>query len=141
MALCHRNGADHCCWFNGEVCPFLRDDGPQPMDGVRWVCTLYEELGDWDLVHEDQRYLDVVGPLWRGDETLEGNVMAWLWDEGVRCGNWPNDIRQVRVKGNDPQWKKDQQRWAIGEWQRLQSEPTYQRPAWCCVGNMPQAPA
>lgn len=137
MAICHRNGADHCCTFSGQDCPFLRDDGPQPLDSVRWVCTLFEELQDWDAVHTDPRYLATVEPLWRAS----GDLMSWIWDEGVRCGNWPNDIRKVKVKGNDPQWKKDVQTFAIGKWQELQADPNYRFPAWCCVGNMPQEPA
>ena len=86
-AFCHGNGEDHCCYLAGQVCPFLRDDGPQPNGaGVRrWVCTLREELGDWDLVHADQRYIDTVGPLWNAS----GWQMQWAWEEGVRCGNWP----------------------------------------------------
>ena len=137
---CHGNGADHCCYFNGQVCPFLRDDGPKPAGSGqrRWVCTLYEELGDWDAVHADQRYLDTVSPLWNG----AGWVMAWLWDEGIRCGNWPNSVRSVKnPRGNDPLREEKQAliNTAIGEWQTLQSDPTHTFSAWSCVGRSPEA--
>ena len=62
----------HCCWINGAVCPFLRDDGAAA--SRRWVCTLREELGSWPAVHADQRYLTFVH--------LRDRI-------GVDCGDWP----------------------------------------------------
>jgi hypothetical protein len=64
----------HCCWIDGVVCPFLRDDGAAA--SRRWVCTLREELGSWPAVHADKRYLTFVrDPLHRVVE--------------VDCGDWP----------------------------------------------------
>jgi hypothetical protein len=72
MAVC-RADEGHCCWIAGAVCPFLRDDG----DAVRrWVCTLREQLGAWQAVHGDPRYLAVVRP------TLAALGQA-------DCGDWP----------------------------------------------------
>lgn len=137
--FCHGNGEDHCCYFGGVVCPFLRDDGPQPNQGGvrRWVCSLMEELGDWNLVHEDQRYLDTVGTMWQGS----GWVMSWLWDEGVRCGNWPDSVRGIKKpKPQDPMREEKQYQidLAIGTWQTLQSDPEYVFTAWSCLGNRPE---
>lgn len=72
------HGDDHCCWLGeGGVCPYVRDDGVDA-PGRRWVCTLMEELGDWDLVHADPRYVR--------------DVRVW-WDrppsEGTDCGDFP----------------------------------------------------
>jgi hypothetical protein len=57
---CHGNGADHCCYFHGP-CPFLETD---TVSGRHWVCGLRRELGSWDLVHTDPRYLTTVKPVW-----------------------------------------------------------------------------
>lgn len=140
QTFCHGNGADHCCSFAGVVCPLLRDDGPQPHWGGkrRWVCTLYEELEDWDLVHSDPRYLATVEPLWVGS----GFPMDWLWDEGVRCGNWPDSIRGVkRPKGNDPMKveKQEQIDIALGAWTQLNNDPDFTWSAWSCLGRRPEA--
>ena len=138
QTFCHGNGADHCCSFAGVVCPLLRDDGRQPHQGGkrRWVCTLYEELEDWDLVHDDPRYLATVQPLWLGS----GWVMEWLWDEGVRCGNWPDAVRGVkRPRGNDPMRAEKNARidQAIAHYQRLQADPEAIHPDWSCYGRRP----
>jgi len=79
----------HCCWINGQVCPFLRDDGPpqairwidstpypRPHATRRYVCTLREELGSWEAVHQDARYLTFVA----------ASVHSVV---GVNCGDWP----------------------------------------------------
>ena len=70
MATCP-GALGHCCWLDTGVCVFLRHDG------TRYLCTLREELGSWDRVHSDARYLAVVRPFW----------------ERVRpemdCGDWP----------------------------------------------------
>lgn len=58
---CHGNGPDHCCYVNGQVCPFLEEN---TVPGRRWACGLYRQLGDWNLVHTDPRYLAVVKPVW-----------------------------------------------------------------------------
>jgi len=54
-------GSDHCCYVNGQTCPFLQVDGPS---GRRFACGLYVELGDWDAVHADPRYVASVKPHW-----------------------------------------------------------------------------
>lgn len=61
MSICHGNGADHCCYVNGAVCPFLEVD---TVPGRKWACGLLRELGDWDKVHNDPRYLEHVRPVW-----------------------------------------------------------------------------
>jgi hypothetical protein len=62
-----------CCWLDGVLCPFLRDDGDAPR---RWVCTLREKYGNWDDVHTDAGYLKLVKPVWD---------RVGISD----CGDWP----------------------------------------------------
>lgn len=57
---CHGNGAAHCCWVDGAVCPFLETD---TVAGRHWVCGLRRQLGSWDRVHADARYLAVLQPM------------------------------------------------------------------------------
>jgi hypothetical protein len=65
-------GEGHCCWIEGQVCSFLRED-----DGVRrWVCTLRESLGSWQAVHADPRYIASVHPTLMSVGTVD-------------CGDWP----------------------------------------------------
>lgn len=59
---CHGNGADHCCYVEGEPCPHLLVD---VVPGRRWACGLLVELGTWERVHADPRYLAVPAPVWR----------------------------------------------------------------------------
>ena len=82
---CAGNSADHCCYINGEPCPHLRDDGPDATR--RWVCTLREELGSWDAVHVDPRYLRDVQPFWNGYAPTLG------------CGDWPVKRQTCEVCG------------------------------------------
>lgn len=51
---------EHCCFVDGERCRFLEEN----VGGRRWVCGLRRELGSWDAVHEDARYLASVQPAW-----------------------------------------------------------------------------
>jgi len=62
MAVCLGNTKDSCCYIEGELCRFLRDDGVSA--SRRWVCTLREEHGNWSDVHNDERYITQVRPHW-----------------------------------------------------------------------------
>lgn len=76
-----QNNTGHCCWINGTVCVFLRDDG---LDATRrWVCTLREELGSWEAVHKDIRYIEKVRPTL--DKFNQANCGYWP-GPGVTCG-------------------------------------------------------
>lgn len=75
---------DHCCYIENQVCPALRDDGPNA--DRRWVCTFREKLGSWDAVHADPEYLETVG-----------NKMKSLI--GVYCGDWPKPNEQCNECG------------------------------------------
>ena len=55
---CHGNGARHCCFPDGDVCPHLEVD---TVPGRHWVCGLFRELGSWAAVHEDPRYREWPG--------------------------------------------------------------------------------
>lgn len=132
---CHGNGADHCCYWSSEPCPFLEEN---TVPGRRWSCALYRELGSWDTVHSDQRYLDTLQPLWRG----QGPLWDWLWQQGVRCGSWGLAEGQgsmaslVKIRGNDEQWKKDFQTLILEQWQRAKNGEFI--PMFCCFGNRPE---
>ena len=74
MAACEGNRDDHCCYLDGQVCSFLRDDGPEA--SRRWVCTFRERLGSWEAVHADSEYRREIAP-------------TMLSLTGVLCGDWP----------------------------------------------------
>ena len=67
-----RNLDDHCCYVGDKACEFL-EENTEP--GFRWSCGLRRELGDWDLVLIDQRYIN--GP---------GKVFEPL---GMNCRDFP----------------------------------------------------
>jgi len=75
---CNGNRDDHCCYVNGNACRFLEMD---TVPDRKWVCGLRRELGDWDLVIEDQRYLEHVAPVFG-----EMNCRDWPDGEGVNHG-------------------------------------------------------
>lgn len=63
---------EHCCWVDGEVCPFFDATTKGPF----WKrCTLRTELGDWELVHRDPRYTRAVKPVWKSQGIAD-------------CGDW-----------------------------------------------------
>jgi hypothetical protein len=76
--ICHGNLTEHCCWIEGQVCPFLEEN---TVPGRRWACGLYRELGSWDKVHSDPRYL--ASPAARFFITRY---------PGFGCGDWPQNI-------------------------------------------------
>ena len=78
--VCDGNGdsnGDHCCTIGGKDCPHLVVDGPT---GRRFACGLFTELGDWELVHTDPRYL--------ADVRQEGTA---------DCGDWWGPSRETTV--------------------------------------------
>lgn len=133
---CHGNGADHCCYWGGEPCPWLEQD---TVPGRRWACGLYRVYGNWGDVHASSEYAADVEPRWRSQSAL----WEWLWQEGVRCGDWgmEGNVQQgmaskIRVPGNAPQWQKDFQSTCIADWQRAQNGEQVE---WlCCFGNRPE---
>lgn len=58
---CHRNLDDHCCHLHGVRCPHLLENVEE---GFRWTCGLRKELGSWEAVHQDPRYIQDVQPFW-----------------------------------------------------------------------------
>jgi hypothetical protein len=77
MAACAGNGADHCCYVNGQPCRFLEVG---TVKGRRWACGLRRRLGSWARVHADPGYVRHVQPLW----TRDGGRMGCH-----SCGEWP----------------------------------------------------
>ena len=72
---CSGNSSDHCCYLNGPPCHFLEEN---TVEGRRWACGLRRELGSWDAVYADQRYIIEIQPVW------EQTGLA-----GYKCGEWP----------------------------------------------------
>ena len=59
IGACEGNAADHCCYVGGEPCPFLEEN---TVEGRRWACGLYRELGNWDAVLASGGYQKHVAP-------------------------------------------------------------------------------
>lgn len=76
---CLGNAADHCCYIKGEPCAFVEEhpDGYIDENGHsrRWVCGLRRELGDWDKVLSDPRWISMSKDGWR---------------PGLNCRDWPD---------------------------------------------------
>ena len=71
---CLGNGEDHCCWTKGKPCSFLIENYTDVTGYFRrWACSLRAELGDWNLVITDKRYLESTN-----------------WDAGLNCRDWPD---------------------------------------------------
>jgi hypothetical protein len=65
MSLCGTNPKDHCCYVGGKVCAYLRTASrPRQAEGFYWSCALRAELGSWDAVHADPRYITRVKVRW-----------------------------------------------------------------------------
>ena len=73
MRCLGRNNDDHCCYVAGKVCEFL-EENTEP--NFRWSCGLRRELGTWQKVTNDPRYLDGPG--------------AHFSTKGMSCGDWPD---------------------------------------------------
>jgi hypothetical protein len=59
---------------DGAICEFLREN----VGERRWSCSLRVELGSWDKVYEDERYIEKILPMYiRKDATTR------------KCGEWP----------------------------------------------------
>ena len=59
--VCRATPENHCCWLPGGVCPFF---DPVALAEGNGGCSLRAELGSWDAVHKDPRYLRDVAPHW-----------------------------------------------------------------------------
>ena len=79
---CYGNRDDHCCYVNGKACQFLEEN---TVPERRWACGLRRELGDWDSVISDPRYIEHVDPHF-GD---------------MNCRDWPDGTG--RNKGSCPE--------------------------------------
>lgn len=73
---CHGNGPDHCCYIRGKPCQFLIENHVDETGQLRkWACGLRAELGDWNKVLNDPRYIEHVAGSWR---------------DGINCRDWPD---------------------------------------------------
>ena len=73
---CRGTGPDHCCYIGGKPCQFLITDHTDDEGNFRkWACGLRAELGNWDAVLADPRYIEHVQGAWR---------------EGINCRDWPD---------------------------------------------------
>ena len=78
---CPGDRDQHCCWLAGRPCPFLEEG---TVEGRRWACGLRRELGSWDAVHDDPRYLSTVAPEWAALPPFEDGTPVI-----ISCGDWP----------------------------------------------------
>ena len=69
-------GIDHCCYFKGEACQYVIAVNRPPF---KWACSLRDELGSWDAVYKDPRYIKNVKP--------KMSLVAGA--EHLDCGDWP----------------------------------------------------
>ncbi len=58
----------HCCVLGGTVCDYLVEN----VDGRRYACGLFVELGSWDAVEADPRYIPI----------------AIYFESPTMCRNW-----------------------------------------------------
>ena len=72
---CAGTAQDHCCFVAGDVCPHLEE---HTVPGRLWSCGLRRELGSWEAVHADPRYLADVKP------HIEASPLG-----SMDCGDWP----------------------------------------------------
>ena len=78
---CHGNGEDHCCYLGtAGVCEYIEE---YTVEGRRWACGLYRELGSWDVVHDDPRY-----------QPIKEILSEW----GYLCGTWGPGTNQCCFK-------------------------------------------
>lgn len=75
VTICLGTASDHCCWVARAVCPHLEE---RTVPGRRWACGLRRELGSWEAVHADARYLTGV------KSYLETTALG-----NMDCGDWP----------------------------------------------------
>ncbi len=83
LPKCTGNGLGHCCHLGVYgVCKFLLVD---EVPDRRFACALRHELGSWDAVHTDRRYLTAIKPK--------------LVEIGIRedCGDWPDERRRAEA--------------------------------------------
>ena len=85
MPICTGNTSDHCCYLNGTPCVYIEEN---TVEGRRWACGLFRELGNWDAVHADERYVTTIQPL------IDMTPFA-----GFRCGDWPDPSRVCATCG------------------------------------------
>lgn len=72
---CDGNSSDHCCHLGKDgVCVYLEEN---TVENRHWACGLLRELGSWDAVHSDERYLTNVRPFWE------------QYAPDLNCGDWP----------------------------------------------------
>lgn len=73
---CLGNGEDHCCYIKGAECRFLiRNYTDETGYYRKWACSLRAELGDWDKVLADPRWIEHVQNSWK---------------HGLNCKDWPD---------------------------------------------------
>ena len=79
---CLGNAEDHCCKIKGEDCKYLiRDYTDENGHFRKWACGLRAELGDWDQVLADPRWIEDCKD---------------AWAPGVNCRDWPEEPAQWR---------------------------------------------
>ena len=84
--ICKGDLTDHCCYLGpAGVCPLLREDMDE--SGRRWQCSLFEKHGNWEDVHTDPAYLEIVQPFYDANPELGS------------CGGWPRSGEKCATCG------------------------------------------
>tara|TARA_R110000824_G_scaffold92561_4_gene224453 strand:- start:71 stop:328 length:258 start_codon:yes stop_codon:yes gene_type:complete len=66
---------DHCCWFQGNICKYLKEsDHPD----FKWACSLKETYGSWEAAYASDEYIR--------DVKHKVNAVS---PGGLDCGDWP----------------------------------------------------
>jgi hypothetical protein len=81
---CTGKSKNSCCWVNGKLCPYVRDDGENTER--RWVCTLREKYGNWEEVHIDEGYIENVKPHWEATNVPDCGAYPRKDQECGECG-------------------------------------------------------
>ena len=79
---CDGNSEQTCCTVKGENCQYLIFNYTDE-DGLfrKFACSLRAELGDWDAVLSDPRYIKNI---------------AGSWAPGINCRDWPEKPNEYR---------------------------------------------
>lgn len=85
---CKGMSQDHCCYLNGKVCKYLKENSA----GRRWSCGLFEQYGSWENVYLSQEYQTDLVPEWI-------TYCATFDKPYTRCGDWPTQGEVCTVCG------------------------------------------
>jgi len=75
VSKCGTNPKDHCCWFKGVPCKYVKESSHPDF---YWACSLREKYGSWEKMYESEEYIRDVK-----------EKVNKVWPGGLDCGDWP----------------------------------------------------